>query len=197
MTQDGHNMFSAHHSKTTMSCRLLMCIFWSNSEWITCIVFHLWCCVCWHTLWWLLRLETGDYCRLLKDFHKGNLIKQCNPFPLPPAIHSLLSLRLNVSCAEGAGLPTLCGVHLLRNAITVHIRATGMCADRKNCDWPSQGDALCSQPRTRFPVLDDMRQVEERLSNFLFCGNARQIPILLSGKSHFQLLLAAFVALRR
>lgn len=37
MTQDVHNMFSAHHSKTMMSSRLLLHIFLPNGEWITCM----------------------------------------------------------------------------------------------------------------------------------------------------------------
>lgn len=115
MTQDGPNIFSGHWSKTVMNCKneSTACQCWSQLVFDSCVVAA------------ILKLEmTVDLWKT--SGWKYNFNKATQPIsvsfcqPLTPKLsskHKLLRLNDVSAVVE---VPTSCGVHLLRNAITVH-----------------------------------------------------------------------------
>lgn len=115
MTQDGPNIFSGHRPKTVMSCKN------ESTAWRCCpqLVFD--SCVVAVILKVEITVDLWNTSRWKYNFNKAiQAISASFRSPLTSKLsskHKLLRLNDVSAVVE---VPTRCGVHLLRNAITVH-----------------------------------------------------------------------------
>lgn len=167
MIQDGPNMFSSHCSKTVDIMHIVLL----SSELSVCLSLEM--------LYVLASRRLPLTAERLPD---GNtiLIKQYNPFPLPSAKHSPLNLRLNdVSVSRCWGTNMMWCAPPQKCNCNTHQGYRDVWRLEKELWLTLPRWCLVLPPKTHTVLVDkgdNMQQVEERLSNFLFCSNSRHIP---------------------